>query len=447
MFVLGKLVTQFNSEVESVVLVFLMSIGTDYSVFLMARYREELVRGTPHREAVEATVRWAGQSITTSGIAVVIVTVALSLSGIGPISQFGFALSFAVVVALLAALTAVPAILTIVGPKVFWPYTGARFQADARRRTAAIAASRGYVSRAGRLATHRPVAVMAVIVLLSVPVIFLALQVPVSYDITNIGLPASNPAQAGFTSLNNEFGPAYDSPSYMLATFRSPLLVHNQTNATEFADLGELGSTVAATPGVATVSTLVGPYGVPLSVWLNYSASPPAERAMLAGALAQYVGVDGRTVLFQFATNQSGYSQGAVTILAAIGDRVGPFQSAHPDLTQVEFGGAAPTTRDLESLVNNADDGMVIGAAIGLFLVLFLILGSAFVPALALGAIGLSIVWGWVGTYAVVGLVEHESIIFLLPLILLILVLGLGMDYNVLLLTRVRRSAPRAGAR
>jgi RND superfamily putative drug exporter len=286
---------------------------------------------------------------------------------------------------------------------------------------------------------------MAVIVLLSVPVIFLALQVPVSYDITNIGLPASNPAQAGFTSLNNEFGPAYDSPTYMLATFDSPLIVHNQTNATEFTDLGGLGSALASTPGVATVSTLVGGSGVPLSLWLNYTTSLPAERAMLAGALAQYVGVDGRTVLFQFTTNQSGYSQGAVSILAAIGDRVGSFQSTHPDLAQVEYGGAAPTTRDLESLVNNADEGMVIGAAIGLFLVLFLILGSAFVPALALGAIGLSIVWGWVGTYAVVGLVEHESIIFLLPLILLILVLGLGMDYNVLLLTRVREERTRGG--
>jgi RND superfamily putative drug exporter len=446
MFVIGKTVTMFNAEVESVVLVFLMSIGTDYTVFLMARYREELVRGTPHKQAIEATVRWAGQSITTSGITVVIVTIALTFSGIGPISQFGFALSFAVIVALLAGLTVVPAILSIVGPRVFWPYTGARFQADARRRTAAIESSRGYVSRSGRLATRRPVAVLAVILLLSVPVIVLALQVPVSYDITNIGLPASNPAQQGFTQLNDRFGPSYDSPSYALATFRAPLLTDNQTNATELRDIVGISSAIASTPGVASVSTLVGPSTVPLSDWLNYSTSLPAERASFLGELGQYVGVDGRTVLFQFTMNQSGYSGPAVSILASIGDRVGAYRADHPEVTQVDYGGAAPTTRDLETLVNNADDGMLIGAAIGLFLVLFLILGSAFVPALALGAIGLSIVWGWVSTYAVVGLIEHEELIFLLPLILLILVLGLGMDYNVLLLTRVREERTKGGS-
>ena len=62
---------------------------------------------------------------------------------------------------------------------------------------------------------------------------------------------------------------------------------------------------------------------------------------------------------------------------------------------------------------------------------------------LALGAIGLSILWGWASTYFVVGIVEHEALIFLLPLIILILVLGLGMDYNVLLLTRVREERAR----
>jgi RND superfamily putative drug exporter len=445
MFVIGKLVTQFNSEVESVVLVFLMAIGTDYTVFLMARYREELVRGTPHKEAVEATVRWAGQSIMTSGVTVVIVTIALMLSGIGPFSQFGFALTFAVIVALLVGLTVVPAILTIVGPRVFWPYTGARFQAYAKGRREAVAANRGYVTRAARRATRHPKAVVAVIVLFSLPVIYLALQVPVSYDITNIGLPASNPAQQGFNELNNQFGAGYDSPMYVLATFQAPLLSHNQTNASEFTDVNDLASSVGSTPGVAAVSTLVGSSGVPLATWLNYSTELPAERAMLSGLLGQYVGADGRTVLFQITTNQSGYGGPAVSVLTAVEGRVGAFQSDHPEVAQAYYGGAAPTTRDLESFVNQADEGMLIGATVGLFLVLFLILGSAFVPALALAAIGLSILWGWYSTYVVVGLIEHVTLIFLLPTILLILVLGLGMDYNVLLLTRVREERTKGG--
>jgi len=84
-----------------------------------------------------------------------------------------------------------------------------------------------------------------------------------------------------------------------------------------------------------------------------------------------------------------------------------------------------------------------VGAAIGLFVIMLLILGSAFVPLLALGVIGLSILWSWAATYFIVGILENEALIFLLPLILIILVLGLGMDYNVLLLTRVQEERVR----
>src|SRR5208282_3737025 len=104
--------------------------------------------------------------------------------------------------------------------------------------------------------------------------------------------------------------------------------------------------------------------------------------------------------------------------------RANTFATGHPEVRQVLFGGAAPTTQDIQSMVNHANEGMLIGAAV--------------VPVLALGAIGLSILWGWASTYFVVGIVEHEALIFLLPLIILILVLRLGMDYNVLLLTRAR---------
>jgi RND superfamily putative drug exporter len=65
------------------------------------------------------------------------------------------------------------------------------------------------------------------------------------------------------------------------------------------------------------------------------------------------------------------------------------------------------------------------------------------VPILALAVIGLSILWSWAATYFVVGILEGEALIFLLPMILLILVLGLGMDYNVLLLTRVKEERTR----
>ena len=437
-FVVGTFVTKLNSEIESIVLVFLMSVGTDYSVFLLARYREELVRGTPPTKAVETTVRWAGQSIATSGLAVMVVAAALTLSGISFLSQLGMCLLIAVGSALLVNLTVLPSILVLVGPRIFWPNSGQRFARYAERRRTNIETHRDPIARAGRIATRRPLAVITVILLISVPVVVVAVGVPVSYDITNIGLPASNSAQVGFTHLESDFGASYSSPSFALVTFSDPVLSAGAPDAQDLREVAGLAGTMGATPGVAGVSTLVGPGGAPLGAWLNYSILPPAERLALNQSLGSYVGTDGRTVLFNIQTNSSGYSGSAIAVLDDLQQRVQAYDAGHPGVAQVYFGGAAPTTQDIRSLVNQATEEMLIGAVLGLFLLMLVILGSAFVPILALGVIGLSILWSWAGTYFVVGILENEALIFLLPLILLILVLGLGMDYNVLLLTRVK---------
>jgi uncharacterized membrane protein YdfJ with MMPL/SSD domain len=437
-FVVGKLVTTFVAEIESIILVFLMSIGTDYSVFLLARYREELVRGTDPKKAVETTVRWAGQSIVTSGLAVEVVAAALTLSGISFLTQLGICLLIAVACALVVNLMVLPSILVLVGPRIFWPNSGARFARYAERRTHAIETHRDSIARAGRAATRHPFAVILVILLISVPVVVVAVQVPVSYDITNIGLPSSNSAQQGFVHLQNDFGASYSSTSFVLATFASPVVSRGVPNASEFRTIDGLADTMNSTPGVSGVTTLIGSGGAPLDTWLNLSYLPPAARMQLNESLANWVGADGRTVQFTVATNASGFSASAISVLDTLKGRVGAYDATHPGVTTVYYGGAAPTTQDIRTLVNTATEEMLIGAAIGLFVIMLVLLGSAFVPLLALGVIGLSILWSWAGTYFVVGILENEALIFLLPLILLILVMGLGMDYNVLLLTRVK---------
>ncbi len=437
-YVVGQFVTTFNSEIESILLVFLMSIGTDYTVFLLARYREELVRGTAPAEAVQTTVRWAGQSITTSGLAVMVVAVALTLSGISFLAQLGISLLISVAFALLVNLTVLPSILVLVGPRIFWPNSGKRFARYAEERSHRIATHRDYIARAGRSATRRPVTVIVLILALSAPVVFVAIQVPVSYDITNIGLPASNPAQVGYQHLVSDFGASYFSGSYVLVTFSSPVIPNGTPDAQAFRNIAGLAATMNATPGVAGVGSLAGPGGVPLDTWLNFTHLPPAITLVLNESVASYVGADGRTVLFHVQTNASGYSETAIGVLDSLHQRIDGYTAAHPGVSAVYYGGAAPTTEDIRSLVNRATEEMLIGAAVGLFILMLVILGSAFVPLLALGVIGLSILWSWAASYFVVGILRNEALIFLLPLILLILVLGLGMDYNVLLLTRVK---------
>jgi RND superfamily putative drug exporter len=442
-FVVGTFVTTFSSMIESIILVFLMAIGTDYSVFLLARYREELVRGTPSKQAVETTVRWAGQSITTSGLAVLIVSLALTFSGISFLNQLGIALFITVVMALVVNLTVLPSILAIAGPKIFWPNSGERFKRYAENRNRTIESNKDYIGQAGRSATRHPLAVIAIVVVISAPIVYVALQVPISYDITNIGLPSSDPAQVGYVHLTNAFGESYTSPSYALITFSQPLTTASGINTQEFTDVAGIADTINSTSGVSSVSSLVGAGGTPIDAWMNFQYLPPAVKISLNETMSTYVGADDKTVLFNIYTNSSGYSATTISVIQNIDQRIRSYDSSHPGVTKILFGGAGPITQDIRTMVNNAIENMLIGAAIGLFVLMLIILGSAFVPLLALAVIGLSILWSWAATYFVVSVIQAEALIFLLPLILIILVLGLGMDYNVLLLTRVKEERVR----
>jgi len=312
---IGTLVTHLDSTALVLEEVFVLGVGTDYSVFLVARYREEIVRGRPSDEAIVSAVTWAGQSIATSGSTAIIVTLALAFSGVALLSQWGMVLSLAILITMLVALTLLPAFLKLLGPRIFWPMTGARFRRSAATANDRTARGATYFYRAARLAERHPAAIVAVIVLVSIPLVAVALEVPVSYDFYD-QLPSGHSATDGLAELGSQFGPGYAVPTYALVTFAEPLRVGNVTNAAEFEDVANLTLAASTTSGIAVVRSPVGPYGASLSEWLALPSEPAPVRANLLATLAGYVGTDGRTVLFQLQTNATGLSYGAVAAVS-----------------------------------------------------------------------------------------------------------------------------------
>jgi RND superfamily putative drug exporter len=123
----GTYIAKVDFTIPTILLTVLIGVGTDYSVFVIARYREERVRGATVQEAVETSVTWAGESIATSGLTVIISFLALTLTTVVYLRTMGFVVGLGVLVALSVALTLVPAIVSIVGGRTFWPYSGERF--------------------------------------------------------------------------------------------------------------------------------------------------------------------------------------------------------------------------------------------------------------------------------------------------------------------------------
>ena len=446
---LGSLVTHVDTTSLTLEEVFVLGVGTDYSIFLISRYREELAAGTDPREAVVTSVTWAGQSVATSGTTAVIATLALTFSGIALLSQWGMVLSLAVLITILLSLTMIPALLTLVGPRVFWPYSGERFRRLAQRQQLRADQRSTYFRRVASLTRRRPLAVVAIILLVTAPLVWVALSVPISYDFYD-QLPASQPAVAGLGQLAQQFGPGFAFPTTALVTFASPLLQGNQTNATEFAYLAGLTSLGENTSGVALVQSLVGPYGAPLATWQNLSVQPVATQVHLMALAGSFVGTDDRTVLVVLQMNESGLSQSAITTLNAVGTSFSGYADTRPAITHLAYLGGASVTNDLATQSALATQRLLLAVAAALVVVLFVVLRSWIIPLLAVATIGLSIAWSWGLTYLVLGRLFSVPILFFVPTLMFILILGLGIDYNIFLLSRVReerlrgRSSPEA---
>ncbi len=435
---IGTLIEHVDSTALTLEEVFVLGVGTDYSIFLVARYREELVRGRSSAEAVETAMRWAGQSVATSGSTAILVTVALAASGVALLAQWGLVLSVAILITMLLSLTLVPAALTLIGPRIFWPTTGARFHRQATR--ARDRADRGatYFHRAGRLSERRAGPIVGAVLLVSVPLVVIALSVQVSYDYYG-QLPAGHPATDGLADLDRYFGPGFATPSYALVTFSHPLIgPANATNAVEFGDLANLTSIAQRTSGIASVGSPVGPDGAPRSEWVNLSTLPPAVRANLLGLLSGSLGADGVTVLVSLVTSATGLSQSAVGAIQSVDTAWSGYSASHPEIESIEYGGAAPTIRDLAAETTTATELMLVAVAIGLIAVLVVVLRSWIIALLAIGTIGLSIAWSWAISDLVFDRLLGFPLFFYVRTILIMLVLGLGIDYNIFLLTRVR---------
>lgn len=434
---IGSLVTKVDVTSIELEETFVLGVGTDYSIFLVSRYREELYGGATPAEAVETSVTWAGQSVATSGGTAVISTLALAFSGVALLSEWGMVLSVAILLTVLLSLTLVPAFLVLLGRRVFWPATGARFDRQAERARAAVRTEGTYFFRTGRRTRRRPKAILVGILLLSLPVLYVAANVPISYDFYQ-QLPGGLSATDGLAELNGQFGPGYAFPIQALVTFSAPLVVGNVSNATEFDALAGLTALYAATPQVQTVDSPVGPGGAPLGEWLNLSVLPSAPRAALQGVLAGYVGSDGRSVLLTVTPTIGGLSYAAVQLLGHLRSEFNAFQSTHPAASAVYFAGGAPVTRDLAAQTSLATTRMIALVALGLMVVLFVVLRSWLIPLLAVATIGLSLAWSWGISDLVLQQLLGIPIFFFVPTILFIIILGLGIDYNIFLLTRVR---------
>jgi RND superfamily putative drug exporter len=383
-----------DSSVTALLIVVLFGVGTDYILFFMFRYRERLRAGDSPREAVAVAVTRAGEAIASAAGAVIVAFLVLTLSTLSLFRSLGPALAIAVAVTLFAGLTLIPAIVALLGTRVFWPSKAWKTEPRGAR-FAAIGRSMG----------RHPERFAAVSGLVLVALAIAAFSFHPTFDLTS----GSTSSTAESSVWQNQL--LRGEPAGATAPTQVYLKSDNGSTLAG-GELAAYRNSLAAVPGVGGVTQPIPNASHAVAVYEVTLADDPASSA-------------------------------AMNVVK------GPLRStAHHDAphgTTALVGGVTAIYVDIQSAMDH-DYALVFRiAAVLIMLILGLVLRAVVAPLYLMASVGL----GFAATLGATVLLfqnpsNNNGLIFMLPVIMYMFVVALGTDYNILMITRLREEA-RAG--
>jgi len=433
-YILGTYVMEIHYSVTMLILVVMLGAGTDYCIFIMSRYREERIAGKRKEEAVKTSLMWAGESIATSGATVMIGFGALMISQYSMVRSMGMALVAAVGITLLFALTMLPSLLMLIGDKVFWPNTMAKATLRAK---SLEERGGGYFRKSVRFSLKHSKAIVLAALVISVPAIYFYFALVPSYDFM-ASLPNAESKQ-GINALGAGFGEGTITPTYIVVRFDHSALEANGTlNLTAAAQLEQYSVLVSNQSNIRSVSGPTRPFGRPVnSTYLD--SLPGVERATYEMAMASSIGTDNRTVMITVVLQDEPFTTKSIHTIDTV-------RALDPQAESSIFGGSAvilvggstAAMSDVSGTVSQDFLTMRVVVLIGIYVVLLLVLGSLLIPLRLIMTVLLNVTWTIAMTMLIFQFGFGSPVLWMMPLILFVVAMGLGMDYDIFLTTRIR---------
>ena len=401
-----------------------IGVAVDYSLFVLARFREEIHKGASHEQARRTAMRTSGLAVAFSGVTVLISVAGLFLVDSKTMHSMAIGAMVVVAFAILGAVTLLPALIALLGRRVaergaIMRWVGARL-AFLRRAPAPGAAPRTpFWTRWTATLMSRPVAfaVAATVAMLAIAIPALSLNWGTS---AVAQFPASYETKVGVDLAGKALGVGAGGPIQIVADFGA--------RPVDRAALARYEARVAQLPGVARPAP-----GHPA----------PVTSAISGDGHAAYVQV------LSASNPEGGASWDLVKRLRA---PAGPSRLLPG--AAVDVGGAAAQDHDFSNLVSGSLWKVALFVMVLSYLILLLVLRSVILPlkavlmnllsvAAAYGVLVMFFQYGWFD-----GLTGYDARGFvnaLTPPLLLAIVFGLSMDYEVFLLSRIKERYHETG--
>ncbi len=405
-------------------------LAIDYSLFVTARFREELAHGQPVAEAVARTTATAGKAVFFSGATVLIGLLGLSQFEFMFLRSVGVAGVIVVAWSTIAALTLLPALLAIIGPNID--------RLSLRRTPRETEPTSGFWVRLSLAVMRRPVAVLiptlALLLLLGSPFRHAQISSP---DATI--LPKGLPSREAFDAITAAFGPGEVSP--LVVVIEAPGRVFNDET---LGEIYALSQRLAHHPEVVRVQSVTPPnLPEPLAI-----AAAKLQRGLAATGSTQGATLanENAAVLLVYGRDLAG-SDASKALLADIR------AMTIPGAELLVGGGTAEIVDSVSAMYADFPRAVAL-IVIATYLVLLLLFRSVLLPLKAILMNALSILASYGALVFVfqdghfsqfLGFTPLGYVEASLPIIMFCVLFGLSMDYEVFLLSRIREEWERTG--
>ncbi|MFC8427976.1 MMPL family transporter [Streptomyces sp. NPDC057253] len=380
-----------------------LAVGIDYALFIVSRYRSELAEGHPKEEAAARATGTAGSAVVFAGLTVIIALAGLAVVHIPMLTKMGLAAAGSVTIAVIIAVTLVPAMLGFAGDRVL-----SRQRSGKKKPAEANGAEKTPMGvRWARFVLRRPVAVLLAGVVglgvIAIPSASMTLGLP-----DDGAQPTDTTQRRAYDLLSEGFGVGFNGPLVVVVD-----AAHSGAPKTAVA---EVASRIGKLDDVAAVAPARFNQAGNTAIITTVPSSKPASEA--TEKLVEHIRDTGSAIEKDTGAKLLVTGQTAVNI----------------DFSQKVNDSLIPY------LV------LVVGLA---FMLLMAVFRSLLVPLkaalgfllsvlAALGAVVAVFQWGWLA--GAIGVEETGPIMSLMPIFMVGIVFGLAMDYEVFLVTRMREA-------
>jgi RND superfamily putative drug exporter len=431
------------------IIVILFGAGTDFCLFLIARFRELLDAGLPQETALSRALAGVGEALTGSALTTILGLAMMFFADFGKFRNSGPAIGLCLGVTLVACLTLAPALLRAFGPAVFWPSAMRVDRGNAGRAPGLFAP---FWRKQARLVVLYPGRILTISLLALLPFAVAGWFTAdhVTFDLLS-AVSLNRPSRKGAELLKNHFPIGEGGPIMVLAQrqgarFDDP---DRKVAAESLAAIYDLTKTLRTVPGVETVRSLAEPLGDPPQR-VSLVSKAGRRKLMLREHrltksiyLAQAPGYSGNVTRFEIVMQSDPFSKQAIRTLARVDAQLQ--QEAANDASfwhgaEFVYAGTTAGIRDLQK-VTRADNRriqiLVVVAVFGVLLVilrrplicLYLILSVLLSYLVTIGLTELFFAWLYGDTF--------QGLDWKVPIFLFVILVAVGEDYNIYLVTRV----------